>query len=188
MEDLLKLNREDIARDLKPQSLRTTQIIQLATIIGTVLFFLVCIAINATVEGPPAGEPEMEMLMLPILGLMFIGALIGASLVPKLILKPDSLAGRAADIGGDPIEWALAIHRVVMLVRMSLFEVVAIFGLVILILAAMGNRLGEHPIIWLSALPLLIHVVYGFVTFPSKNTVVEFIDTSIIKPLRHRSG
>jgi len=188
VEELLKLNKEDISRNLNPQSLRTTQIIQLATVLGPVLFFFVCIAINATNEGPMAGEPETEMMMLPLLGLMFIGALIGASVVPNVILKPDSLAGRAAGLTGDPLEWALSLHRVVMLVRMSLFEGVAIFGLVIIILAAMGNRLGEYPVIWLAALPLLIHVAYGLVSFASKNTVVEFIDTRIIKPLRHRSG
>ena len=188
MEELLKLNREDIVRSLKPESLRSIQIIQLATIIGPVLFFFVCIALNAIAEGPASGEPEAEMLMLPILGLLFVGALIGAGVVPKVILNPDGLAYRAANLSGDPLEWALALHRVVMLIRMSLFEMVSIFGLVIIILAVMGNRLGEYPVIWLAALPLLILVAYGLVGFPSKTSIAEFIDTRIIKPLRQRSG
>lgn len=188
MEELLKLNKEDVARNLKPQSLRTAQIIQFAVIIGPVLFFGVCLVLGATVEGPPAGEPEVEMLLLPIAGFMLLGALIAGSVVPNLILKPDSLAGRAASLAGDPVEWAVSLYRLVVLIRMSLLEGAALFGLVILMLAVLGNRLGEYPVIWLSALPLLVHAACGFVTFPSRSNVVEFIETRILAPLRHRSG
>jgi hypothetical protein len=188
MEELLKLNKEDIAKNLKPQSLRTIQIIQFAIIIGPLLFFGVCLLLHAMGKGSPAGEPELEMLMLPITGLMFLGSLVAVGFVPNLILKPDSLAGRAAGMAGDPVEWALSIHRVVVIIRMALLEGAALFGLVVLLLAVMGGRLFEYPILWLSTLPLLVHVACGLITFPSKNSVVEFIDTRIVKPLRRRSG
>jgi hypothetical protein len=189
MDELLKLTRADISNKLNAKSLQVTQILQFALILGPVLFFGVCMLLKyMQVKGLPGDEPDLEMLMLPITGLMFVGMLVAVNLLPMLLLKPQSLAKKVNSLAGDPVEWAVQLHRTITIIRMALTEGVALFGLVTIILAVLGNRLDDNSIIWLATLPLVVHVGYGILSFPNKSNVVQFIETRIVGPLRRHSN
>jgi hypothetical protein len=108
--------------------------------------------------------------------------------MPSVMLKPETLHARVkSSPPSDPVAWMTAQHRLIMIIRMAILEGGALMGLTVLILAVMSRVLVEEPLLWLGAIPLAVHVLVGVLTFPTQESVVTFMDESIVQPLRRIS-
>ena len=83
-----------------------------------------------------------------------------------------------------PISKLMVVFRSVMIIRLALLDGVALFGLVLLLLSASNGSLHERSIIWLALTPVVILLGFVFLTFPTKEKIVENIDTNILRKLR----
>ena len=196
MEELLRLNKEDLSNKINQQSLKTIRIIQAVLIIGPIVFLVVILCLYAFgSDGAAEREPgtaRFMMTLLSVLGPLFVGTMLVAYFAPATMFSAKNLSELAKQNlrlpeGGNasgPVEWMLHIHRNAVVIRMAALEGSSLFGLVILLLGVIGNSLQSQPIIWFAALPLIVHVLIGLRTFPNKENVINYMDQHILQPLR----
>lgn len=190
MEQLLRLTKEDLRRELNANDLRVTLIIQLALTAGPIMFFAVILYLNygiyAQSPPPPTSDLSVTMMLLHVTAFLTLGAIAAAYIVPSMMLKPAMLKKKA---GSDqPVRWMTFLHRTLTIIRLAILEGAALLGLVVLIIASMGRFLDDNPVLWFAIVPMVIHVVASLLTLPTKSSVVEWMDTRILKPLQRTSG
>jgi hypothetical protein len=193
MESLTQLSREDIRRGLKEADLRTTLIVQMALVVGPVLFFAVVFGLHVAGTSSPArgssGFP-VNLVLLPMLGVFSLAMLAVYVKLPDILLKPASLKTRleTGQAGTDPIAWMVGLHRAFTIMRLAVTEAAALFGLAILLMAVMDGTSRADPVVWVSGAPLAIHVLAGLLNLPTRESVTGFIENRIVRPLRDAIG
>jgi hypothetical protein len=195
MDELLKLYPEDVKQRIDPKQVRLAKVLCAALTLGPLVFLAVVLFIPIGAIPMEQGDTELSRevlwLMLGMLGILTLAEGVFLVFLPTFVLAPVRLlprAKRALDPGKgqfkDPVAWMLSLHRLVLVMRAGILEGLSLFGVVVLFLARQTGFIQSDPLLWLSLVPLLILVVYQVATFPSSDSMAEFLTTRILKPLQ----
>jgi len=194
MEELLKLNREDVEPRIRKEFVLSTAIIQAAITFFPLLFLAVILAfpvLNPEIGKDESLDPQMAMLLLQVLGLICLVAIVVGVYLPSFLLKPASLHARAEQqlaSGSDPVTWMCNIYRTSVIIRLAFLEGAALCGLMPPLMASLGGYLDDNPVFWLGAIPLAIHVIAGVVTFPTRTSIANHLVTRILRPIKQSAA
>jgi hypothetical protein len=186
-----ELGREDLERHLDPARVRTLQILQIALTVGPLLFAGVIALVYFTQPvppeaKPPGGDESITNILLAGLGALVLAVLSMAAMLGRLWVKPARLA-RLLEQAAGPQQVTAALLQdqfQFTLLRLALSEGLAVFGLVIVLVAVIHHSLASEPQAWLGAVPLVIHLFVSVVTFFDRASLAERIHTTVIQPLQ----
>ncbi|MBI5473257.1 MAG: hypothetical protein HY961_13015 [Ignavibacteriae bacterium] len=166
------ISRTEFEQSLSTESVRTSQIIHIALALGALLFFGVVIFLyfNGTADAEPEEDVIQALcLVLIVFGMTAYGA---AMFVYKKMFAEISLAEPVMTSDGKTIvnqaEIFVARLRSAQIIRLALFQGVALFGLVICQLSVMNGLMHASPVYWAAALPTLFVILLVALTFPTK--------------------
>ena len=193
MPEIMQLGRAEVQEGLRDQDLRITKIIHIATMAGPLVFLAVVIFLKSMPQalegiGASAGlGPDMGFVLLQVTGVVSLACIVAAVVVPNFLLKPQILAKRL-EAASSPVAHMVALHRTIDIIRLAILEGAALFGLVVLLLAVMGGYLDDNPVFWFGLGPLVVLVLVGLVTFPSRSYMSTFVLDKMIQPARRYLG
>lgn len=161
-------------------TVRALQLIY-AAIAGGVLLFACVVAWLAVAEssGEGAAPGQVELIQWMSLGHLVLAAagfsLVGGVYDRMLIVArlEKTPATPVAATQGKAVEQAarvepyLAVLRTAEIVRLAMLEAVALFGLVVLLLAALQGVLQAEPVYWLNLLSTLFLLLFVALNFPT---------------------
>ena len=178
MQTLAEVSSTDFEAALTPAELRISQIIQVAQGVCVVLLFSVVVMLYMLAELPEPTTVEdvnlinlMSMLHAIVAVAMFgVSTLVdraqfeAARLTNRLKAEFRNTKGERVD---DPAMKCLYIIRSATIIRLAFYDGVALFGLVVCLLAAGNGVLQTYPIYWLNVLSSVLIVAYVIKTFPT---------------------
>jgi len=160
---------QSAAHALSAGFLKSLQIFYFAFGVGALLllFFVLFQSVSAT-DIPVVVEDEVARL-LSIVHLVY--GLLAYSLAPVLFRR--ILSG---GLSSGHVDRLLAALRNAYVLRLTLFEGVAYFGLVVILLSINDGVLALFPQYWINILSTLILLVFIPVTFPTRERVTAHLD------------
>ena len=81
------------------------------------------------------------------------------------------LTGPAATASPIPMHPAAQAYQAGLLAHLAILEGVALFGVVICLLAVVSESMGAHPLYWLNSLSALIFVAVAFTQMPTRESL-----------------
>lgn len=182
------LSLDDFRAALTPQQMSGMQIIQAFLAFGVVLFAGVVILMYVSL-----GSPERELpqdFAVQTIWLMTVVHLVLAIVIylaaPRIenFIYNQAKNNSAASAATIPLAaQALGVIRTARIVRLALYEGVALLGLVICYLAVTMNVIAAHPVYWVNAATAAIMVGFVVSTFPN----AERLTTIFHEKLRQAS-
>lgn len=164
------------------------QIIQAFLAFGVVLFAGVVVLMHISL-----GSPERELpqdfavqtirLMTVVHLVLAIVIYLVAPRIENLIYKQAKNNSAASTTTVSLAGQALGVIRTARIVRLALYEGVALLGLVICYLAMTMNVMAAHPVYWANAATAAIMIGYAVLTFPNP----ERLTTIFNEKLRHEN-
>jgi hypothetical protein len=178
--DPANLTREEVEGPLEEEeaALRGLAILHGAMVAAPVLFAGVVAVLAATTpeRSPVKGSFEMLEIM------SGVHALLGASAVlPAFLLPASALARRARELRTSDQTAAgftmgiLPNIRGMAVIHRALLEGVALFGLMVCLLAVLQGDLKDHPILLLNGASAAFNLLEGAFTFPTRANVAARI-------------
>lgn len=155
-----RLSRADVEAAITPEVLTQSRILQIALTLGPLALFLL-VSFQSTRPASAGGSDDV-LTILTMLDAGILFAALGASTFLVSRLREAGL--EAADSGAQ----AVRILRRTALLRMVFLEGAAMFGIVVLLVAANWGRLDTRPSLWWNTLPLMVLIGAALVTFPSR--------------------
>lgn len=147
-----------------PHDVLNLAVFQGALMLGLLIFLVVIIVVIPGPEGaPPEGVFQSIEMMSAVHAFMTLGCVAAAAIVPKLVLA-NAVKAEGGELGFGDL-------RNAQLIRVSLLEGAALFGLVIIFMAKHGGVLQEQPLIWANALSTAVMLVVGLMTFPTRSRI-----------------
>ena len=173
------LTRTAFENALTPRSLQVTRIIHLALMIGVWVYFLCVVVIYFLYQDLRADADAVHMIsMMTLIHLALLGgALVLGQLLFLRIFSPRGLpaAFSEADTGTLAAQ-VVSRQHVAIVVRLAAMEGAAFFGLAICTLGAVNGTLQTAPLYWVNMLSALVFLVFGVVTFPTKERLVGWFE------------
>jgi len=165
-----RFSSAELEAAITPTVLLRARLVQSALTLGPLLFFVVTagIAAEPQVSGG-ASDDLLTVLSMVNAGLVF--AALGAGMVVLTRLREAGLE-RAT----SPEQMVAVVSRMAIL-RLALLEASALFGIVVVLLAAGAGRLQTRPGLWWNAVPLVALIVTALLTVPSRARFLAQLDT-----------
>jgi hypothetical protein len=179
MRSFADVSVHDFEAALTPAELRMFQIIQGALGAGIATFLCIPVALYVFDAVVLADEAAQDLQLIRLLSLVHIALaaalLVTAKVVYDLQFRPERLAGEhrpalrdtQGEVIHDPATYCLALLRTAMIVRMAMYEGIAMFGLVVCLLAVIDGVVQAYPLYWLNALSSVALIGYIVLTFPT---------------------
>jgi hypothetical protein len=173
----------DLEAALDPSSLRLTRMIQGGLAAGVLTFLLVTVFLAVTVE--KGAVPQGMIDAVTVLSAAHVVLAFAAVSVGRIVFNsrfsPDRMAAvfEVGDSGQRGTALA-GVFRAAVIVRLALLEAAALFGLVILLVAAFNHVLAEVPEFWGNGLSAAAFIVYALVTFPTRSRVELVLREKIV--------
>jgi hypothetical protein len=195
MDEFLSINRSELEIKLPNQEVRISQIISLAMLAGVIIFSMFMLYMYSVMNSEDYYfDPETSISPLLTKVLIIIG-LINYSLlyiIPKFVFSPQAIKNRLStpvmtnqnDPLTDSISKLVYLHRTYMLIKISIMEFVALFGLVVLFLSIQEGLIYTNSDYWLLFTPTIIMIIYIIKNFPTKQKIAEQLEENFLKPLR----
>jgi hypothetical protein len=165
-----RFSSAELEAAITPAVLLRARLVQSALTLGPLLFFVVTagVAAGPQVSGG-ASDDLLTVLSMVNAGLVF--AALGAGMVVLTRLREAGLE-RAT----SPEQMVAVVSRMAIL-RLALLEASALFGIVVVLLAAGAGRLQTRPGLWWNAVPLVALIVTALLTVPSRARFLAQLDT-----------
>lgn len=162
-------SRHELAAALDGGRLRALRILHSAIPGGIALFLGVVgfLAARPAQASPYPGLPWR--LTLPSLVLGVAGG--AAALLPRRLLA------RRLAVAGSPEEAVASLQRAALL-RLVLLEGGSLFGIVVLLFAALDGSLVTDPFLWLNAFPAFALVAVAVLGWPERERLLDEIETA----------
>lgn len=179
MRPFAEVSSKDFEAALTPAEVRVFQIIQGALGLGIALFLSVSVLLALLDTGAPPEEAVQGLPLVRLLSLVHIAVAVAlfvtANLVSDLQFRSERLAETRrqelrharGEVLHNPAKQCLAILRTALIVRLAMYEGIAMFGLVVCVLAAVNGVLQAYPVYWLNALTSVAFIGYVVLTFPT---------------------
>jgi len=185
---------QDFKKALIPVHLRTMQIIHIAMPLGVVFLFGLVVLFHTRNS---AGASSQKVSLIKLLSFFHAAVAvivykISRPLFDRTLLKcsrPGYRCGTSpvSETQPDP---ALQIVRAILsaqLIRLALFDAVAVFGLIICLSAAIVGVLQQYPVYWLNTLSSLFLVWFVSARFPTEERLEDLFRKKILH-FRPRAG
>lgn len=166
------LTRSDIENAVTPEYVRLSGILRIALVSGVTLFYLVIIVLSS--QGILADDDAADIsgvnTLSMIHGVVMLGAVAVAVLLSKRMLRKERLNG--SDLPST-IDQALQLYRTSSILLIAPMEGGALFGGVVILMAAQSGLLESHPVYWINALSAVLLLLVGLLTFPTRERIVD---------------
>ncbi len=173
MQALSGVSLTDFEAALTPAEVRTSQIIQGAIGIGIALFIVVVYVMYVTIEAPVNASPpnaSIVQIMSLIHLLLAASLVITAQVVYGMQFSPERLKQvftQDESMNLEPPQRCISLIRTAMIIRLGLYEGIALFGLIVCLLAVVDHVVQVYPMYWLNMLSTLLVLSYVVVTLPT---------------------
>lgn len=133
----------------------------------------------------PADAPPPDTSVVQIMSLVHLilagSLLLTASVVYNLQFSPErleqALTQDSPTGAQEPPQRCIGLIRTAMIIRLALYEGIALFGLVACLLAVVENVVQVYPVYWLNLLSALFVLGYVVMTLPTKSRITRvFVD------------
>ncbi len=168
-----EVSLEDFRAVLTPENVTPFMIIYISIATGTILFAALIGFLHIS-QIPPtatAGDSDFLNTLSVVHFVLAIVIYLATNLIYNRYLKGERIWGRVEQKPSaewNPVEIYLKAIREATIIRLALFEGVAMFGLVICLLGVMNGVLQKHPIYWLNLLSTVVLLLFVGLTFPRK--------------------
>lgn len=166
------MTRTEFEQALTPEHVKTLQAVQFGLVMGPLLFAVV-IGVIAIQPRPPVegGEALVRILSLAHL-IVFLTCLGAGRFLPEQVFSPQRLASAPA------AEWVKA-QQTALILRLGLIEAPSLLGLVACLVAVFDGVLPAKPVYFANLVSLVVLVVVGIRTFPTKERLVAWFERRI---------
>lgn len=182
------LSLDDFRAALTPSQISGMQIIQAFLAFGVVLFAGVVVLMYLSLGSPERDLPQDFAVQ--TIGLMTVVHLVLAIVIYLVAPRIENIIYKQAKNNSDArtttialAGQALGVIRTARIVRLALYEGVALLGLVICYLAMTMNVMVAHPVYWVNAATAAIMAGYVVLTFPNPERLTAIFN----EKLRHEN-
>ena len=172
------LTRTHFEKAFTPAALRAMAILQSALIAGPLIYVVPMMIVlqNTGVEKP--AEPDFSVLN--ALSMIHVAALFTALFLGNFLFyrmfSPSRLAGME-ELGEEKLALVAAGHlRSAVIVRLALLEGVAFLGIAVCVVGITRGILDAEPLYYLNLGSLLVLLIYGLMTFPTKERILSWFE------------
>jgi len=164
------LTKLDFQQAITGGYLKSLQVFYFALGIGVLIFLFVALFVfiqsSAVVL---AAEEELVGMLTVVHGIYAVlGYTVAAFLFRRMIARARPEMGKV--YGAEEL---LNVLRLASVIRLTVVEGVAFFGLVLLFIAAQAGVLYQYPVYWLNLFSTVILFVFVFRDFPSRQRIEE---------------
>ncbi|MEO5930515.1 MAG: hypothetical protein ABIR47_11330 [Candidatus Kapaibacterium sp.] len=190
MTSLSEVDFHAVEEQLTPARVRVFQFVQVALGVGIMMFLVVILffyGMGSEMVEHQTGAADMMASMTIVTGILsLIGLILGeviyrASFSEKRLRRYASAPlrdrGRVVD---DPAEKIIMIVQKAGILRATIFNVAAFFGLTICIIGMTGGILFLRPDYFVNAIPAFLQLLLLAITFPTRDRVLRIIREKII--------
>jgi hypothetical protein len=179
MRPFVNVSVHEFEAALTPAELRIFQIIQGALGAGIAVFLGVTIILYVLGSDALAGEATQGIQLVRMLSLvhlaMAVVLFVAAKVVYDLLFRSERLAAASSpelrnahgEVTHDPAQHCVALLRTSTIIRLALYEAIALFGLIVCLLAVVDGVVQAYPVYWLNALSSVAFSGYVVLTFPT---------------------
>ncbi|MCA8955795.1 MAG: hypothetical protein KDC87_06965 [Planctomycetes bacterium] len=166
--------------------LRAQRIVHVALAMGPTLFGAVVVFLALTQPVPPTpGDEELVDLLSFVHPLLLVSAVLGGFVVRRLLIR--NAAAKAVDLRSVTAEAFLMGMAQANLIRFSLVEGIALFGLVICLIAQTSGLLEGKPEYWANAVTLLVLHGFAVACFPTRQRWLDTAEQALAEARLRRS-
>lgn len=166
------LSSRELRDVFTPEVVRQFQVLQLGLLAG-VGFFAVFVIARQWIGDLALREPTVESLrFLRLLSLVNAVFFVVAFVAGGVLFRQRVAAVRAAHVGGEAVVETL---RGAWILRLALLEASALLGLAAVFLATGNGVLSAEPAYWANLLTAAAFLVFGALTFPTQDRLVETV-------------
>lgn len=162
------LSETEFDRRLTPERLRTMQIIQGALMASMASILFINAVLFTTTPASDAADAETVSTLSLIVTLLSLSCILASVIVPKRLVDASR---RTASPDDDLYAKAVTVMQTSMLLRMAILEGAGMFGLAVCIIAVTGGLAQTEPVWLLNALPAVIMLSAGALTFPTRTSL-----------------
>ena len=177
------LTRTDLERELTPEQVRPIVIIRIALMAGVMFFILIITALYVS-RGSAVSPEKIDL----------VNTLSIANAFFFIIEFPLSylLSGRVLSRGNfektgkhqnsdEAARTAITLYRISSLISMALLEGASFFSIIVCATAIMNGIMDLNSLYWLNALPVIVFVIIGSITFPTRDRILETIERRLLQ-------
>ena len=179
MDIIKKMSLEKFQAEITVKDITPIQVITFALNAGAIVFLIVTLYLYFSNPNAPSEIPEGSSyldLMLYIMLFVFIVSIFTSKIFSKRVLlgKMDS-AYENIDIKASTEKNSLLVFNTHHIIKLAILEGSTLFGLVVLLYAALNGMLNSFSPYWLGLLPLIYFLFISFTTFPTKEKIIEVL-------------
>jgi len=187
MQNIQTISRHELEAKISETQIRVMQIMYIAMGVTQAAMITVVAVFYKIGKTRPLPEEPINTLSLKYMMLALVfAALLEYGLfiiLPKLRL---AMAGATFIAGNqqntiDKIPLLLSAYRSITIIRLALLEGVALFGIVILLLAVTQFTIYSQSAYWLCLTPSVILFAYLYLFFPTRDRVIFYIENNFLK-------
>jgi hypothetical protein len=168
----------DFRQAITGDYLKSLQIFYFSLGLGVLVFFFVTLFVYIQTSSLMLMANEELVKMLTVVHVVYalLGYMVAAFLYERFIGRK-----QAENAGADDAELLLNAVRLASVVRLTVVEGVAFFGLVLLFIAAQAGVLHQNPVYWLNLFSSCILMTFVFWDFPSRQRLEELCERRFIR-------
>ena len=194
--DLKEVTTLQLREGITQQQVRTMQIITLAmmagvvVMIGVVFYFMQ----NTYVDPVNFVQERQQATRLLIYIVILIAAMqyMMAAFIVRGMLTKQRLRGmidrpsifHLQSTPPDPVTVLMNIYRQLLIIRLAIFEGVALMGLVVFLFCGMNGTIKLYPLCWLALVPSVVLFLFAYIFYPTKDKVIFWIDNNLLPKIR----
>jgi hypothetical protein len=178
------LTRSSFEDALTPQVLMVTRIIQSALANGVlILMALVVYLYNQNFGSPSKSTDDETMIVLTIVHIaLFAGAASVSSILRGRLFSPGALGEISSSEQTKELAAKCVLQqRTAIIASLAPLEGAGFFGLAVCVIGAMNGALQATPYYWFNLVSAVALLVFGVVTFPTKENLTEWFDRAILQ-------
>jgi len=161
-------------------------------LLGSVLFLIPMVLMNSN-NLPSETVNEISDIVQIYVYVVLIMALVSYTVIyffKNIFLTPISLKNRLLNFktpksNSDRALVLIGLDRQFMIIRNALFEGTSLFAIVAIFLEIKNSNYQILAEVWLLALPIVIHAIYLLINFPTKDKILDRIETEILNNLKN---
>ncbi|MBN2411772.1 hypothetical protein JXQ31_08770 [candidate division KSB1 bacterium] len=196
MQEYVNISRIELEQKITNREVRPLRIL-IAGMFGCVFIFLSVILYmyNRNINNPAVieNQPYLFSILLAAMLFLAIPQYLLLFLLPRILLSPGKIKARLTQpvyykrrgLIEDPVKILLLLYRHVVILRFSLLEGVAFYGLGILFLSVMNGAIYEQSQYWLALFPLVIMIIFGYLFFPSREKIIFYIENNMLNKIKN---
>jgi|GEM_PF-2408457 len=191
MTSLSEVDIDTIIERLTPARVRAFQILQVGLVLGIMVMLVMILFLfglgRETIPGEFSDERVRGLSML--VAIMVLVALIVGQLMYRRLLSPARirdyasrpLGNRRSGIIDDPAEKVLTLMQQAMLVRLCIYDIPVLFGLVVCLTELVSGVIFAYPQYMLITIPAFAQLAFLAVTFPTRERLIRIAREKVLQ-------